>query len=70
MLISCNDINDRIDLILKDVLYVFKYTINLIFQKQLNDIDYFMQICKKIVDLKINNIQIKKRNKDFYISDV
>ena len=70
VLIFCNDINDRIDLILKDVLYVFKYTINLIFQKQLNDIDYFMQIYKKIVDLKINNIQIKKRNKDFYISDV
>ena len=29
-----------------------------------------MQIYKKIIDLKINDIQIKKRNKNFYIFDV
>ena len=60
ILIFCNDINDRIDLILKNVFYASKCAINLIFQKQLNDVDYFMQICKRIVDLKINDIQVKK----------
>ena len=54
--IFCNDINDRIDLILKNIFYAFECIINLIFQKQLNDVDYFMQICKRIVDLKINDI--------------
>ena len=70
ILISCNNINDRIDLILKNVFYAFKCAINLVFQKQLNDVDYFMQFCKEVVDLKINNIQFKKRNKDFYIFNV
>ena len=68
--IFCNDINDRIDLILKNIFYVFECAINLIFQKQLNDVDYFMQICKKVVDLKINDIQVKKRNKNLYIFNV
>ena len=68
--IFCNDINGRTDLVLKNVLYAFEYVINLISQGQLNDVDYFMQICKKTVDLRINGIQVKKRNKDFYILDV
>ena len=65
-----NDVNDRINLILKNVFYIFECVINLIFQKQLNDVDYFMQIYKRVVDLKINDIQIKKRNKNLYIFNV
>ena len=70
VLIFCNNIHKRIDLILKNISYVSECAINLIFQKQLNDVDYFMQILKKIVSLKINDIQVKKRNKNFYIFDV
>ena len=68
--ILCNDTHERIDLILKNVLYVSECAINLIFQKQLNDVDCFMQILKKVVSLKINDIQVKKRNKNFYIFNV
>ena len=70
MLVFCNDIHERINLIPKNIFYIFKYAIKLNFQKSLNDVDYFMQISKEFVDLKINDIQVKRRNKDFYIFDV